>query len=99
MTQNVPGLKVLVIVMGALIVAGLGVLAVTVVQRASELDLSPEYATGAIALPLGQRVRGMVADGDVLTLLVDHGDGGQSLVTLDRRSGQVLGTLTLGEAP
>jgi hypothetical protein len=98
MARNVPGLKALVIVMGALIVAGLAVLAVTVARRAGEADfgIGEGYATGAIALPDGARVIGMTGEGDAVTLLVDGLDGTQSLITIDRRTGEHLGTLELG---
>jgi hypothetical protein len=93
------GLKVLVIVMGVMIVAGLAVLGFTIIGRATDTDMvrASDYATAAVALPAGSRALAMAGEGDAVTLLVEA-RGGQSLVTIDRRTGAVLGTLTL-EAP
>lgn len=87
--------------MAVLIVAGIAVLAVTVVQRGGEADfgIGGDYATATVPLPEGSRVLDLAGDGDALTLLVEAADGAQSLVTVDRRSGQVLGTLSLGKRP
>ncbi|MGH6719819.1 MAG: hypothetical protein ACREER_10915 [Alphaproteobacteria bacterium] len=95
------GLKILVIVMAVMIAAGIAVLGITIVQRSGEADfgIADHYATATVPLPAGSRVLDMAGDGDVLTLLVEAADGGQSLVTVDRRSGTVLGTLSLAARP
>ena len=54
-----------------------------------------DYADVAIALPSGAEVMTMAGQGDVLSLLVRLDDGSQQIVTVDRRSGEVLGTLEL----
>ena len=93
------GLKLLVIVMGVLIAAGIAVLGIAIVERSDEADFGiNDYATAMIPLPAGSRVLGVTGGGDALTLLVEA-TGRQSLVTVDRRSGKVLGTLELGVAP
>ncbi|MEX2650353.1 MAG: DUF6476 family protein [Alphaproteobacteria bacterium] len=92
------GLKVLVIVMGLMIAAGLAVLGVTIVKRATDADLGAgsDYATATIALPAHARILAMTGAGDAITLLIETTDRRHALVTLDRKTGAVLGTLTLG---
>lgn len=83
--------------LGLLIVIGVGVIVAEVVRRAGDAagPSAPGFATAAVPLPPGARVIGMTGEGDALSLLVEDGDGGQSVITVDRRSGAVLGTLTL----
>ena len=87
--------------MAVMIAAGIAVLGVTIVKRSGEADfgMSRDYATAAIPLPAGSRALAMTGDGDALTLLIEAADGGQSLVTIDRATGRVLGTLTLSSEP
>lgn len=54
-----------------------------------------DFADVAVALPAGARVVSMIGEDAILTLLVQTPDGAQSILTLDRRSGEVLGTLEL----
>lgn len=82
--------------MGLMIAAGLAVLGVTIVRRATDADLGSDYATATVALPADARILAMTGEGDAITLLVETADRRQALVTLDRRTGAVLGTLTLG---
>ncbi|MFQ5985627.1 MAG: DUF6476 family protein [Alphaproteobacteria bacterium] len=93
-------LKVLVIVMGVLILVGVAVVAVTIYQRATRLggDGTAGFASGVVTLPQGARVVGMTSEGDVLSLLVEAGDGRQVVLTIDRRSGRTLGSLELAPA-
>ena len=62
---------------------------------ATAAPAATEFADVAVALPAGARVVSMIGDGGVLTLLVETPDGAQSILTLDRRSGEILGTLEL----
>ncbi len=80
-----------------LIVAGALILAVEVFRRAGGLGEPPPagFATTDVPLPAGARVIGMTGAGDALSLLVEHADGRQQIITVDRTSGAVLGTLTL----
>ena len=57
--------------------------------------VAADFADVAVALPAGARVVSMIGEGGILTLLVEKPGGAQSIVTLDRRSGEVLGTLEL----
>ncbi len=80
-----------------MIVAGAAVLAVEIFRRAGGLAGAPRdgYASAAVSVPPGARALAMSGQGDVLSLLVETPDGRQQVITLDRRSGAVLGTLTL----
>ena len=95
-TQNTRALKAVVIGLGVLIVlAAAAVVAELVRRTGSVVDSAGEYATAPVWLPPGARVIGMAGEDDALSLLVEDGDGGQRIITVDRRSGAVLGTLTL----
>jgi hypothetical protein len=48
-----------------------------------------------VALPEGARVIGMTGEGDQLSLLVEDANGGQRVMTIDRRSGALLGVITV----
>ena len=62
---------------------------------ATAAPTAADYADVAVALPAGARVVSMTGEGAILTLLVQAPGGAQSIVTLDRHSGEVLGTLEL----
>jgi len=109
MDRGLATIKAVVIGMGGLIVAITVVIVVVIIDRATDsVTAGPEpaseaavpaepasFADVAVALPAGGRVVTMTGDGDVLSLLVQAGGGTQSIVTIDRRSGQVLNTLEL----
>ena len=95
-TQTTRALKAVVIGLGVLIVlAAAAVVAELVRRTGTVVDTAGGYATAPVSLPPGARVIGMAGEDDVLSLLVEDGDGGQRIITIDRRSGAVLGTLTL----
>ncbi|MFP6743052.1 MAG: DUF6476 family protein [Alphaproteobacteria bacterium] len=97
-TQKARALKAIVIVLGVLIVAGLAVLIVVVFQRIvapSGGGSSNQPVTATVALPAGARVITMTGEDDTLSLLVEGPGGDQQVITIDRRSGAVLGTLDL----
>jgi hypothetical protein len=103
--RDPPGLralKLLVIVMGVLIVAGVGVIAVTVARRMSApaapaptAQFAPAVA-GAHTLdePEGTRIVGMAATADQLALRLEGG-GPDRVVFVDPRTGGVVGRLAL----
>ena len=62
---------------------------------ATAAPAATEFADVAVALPAGARVVSMIWQDAILTLLVQTPDGAQSILTLDRRSGEILGTLEL----
>jgi len=54
-----------------------------------------DYADVAVALPTGAAAVTMTGDGDALSLLLRLADGSQQIMTVDRRTGKLLGTLEL----
>lgn len=111
MDRGLTTIKIVVVVLGLLIVAATVVLVMAAIDQvgkpAETGDNAPaavtdgtaaspvSYADVAVALPAGSRVVSLAGTNDVLSLLVVAQDGSQSIVTLDRRSGEVLGTLEL----
>ena len=92
-------LKVLVIVMGLLIVAGFIVIAAEIARRMSTPNTgrSPAPAAGVfserIALPSGARVVSMTAAGDRLVVHVETPGGPSAAYVVDPRNGALLGTV------
>ena len=97
-TQTTRLLKAVVIVLGVMIVLGMTILAVEIFRRIGSGGDSGGLATATVPLPAGSRVLDMSGEGDALSLLVEGPDGVQRVVTVDRRTGAVLGTLTLAPA-
>src|SRR5581483_5592572 len=85
-------LKLLVSVMGALIVVGVGVLIWGVATR---LDLSRAGFEAKLALPAGAKVVDMTASGDRLVLRLVLPDAAERLLVVDIAHGKPLGTLEL----
>ncbi len=92
-------LKAVVIGLGVLIAVGVAVLVVVVFNRVIAPggggDVKDGFVTTAVALPAGARVITMTGEDDTLSLLVEGPDGGQQVITVDRRDGAILGTLDL----
>jgi hypothetical protein len=93
-------LKVLVIVMGLLIVAGFVVVAAEIARRMSTPNAARPPASGAvsgfaerIALPSGARVVSMNAVGDRLVVHVETQGGPSAAYVVDPRNGALLGTV------
>ena len=95
-------LKVLVVVMGVLIVAGVITIVVTIVQRMSDkseqkqsvaVPVAGGFDTRSVALPVGARVVSVSADGGRLFIHVEAADGRASVLVLDGASGTTIGTL------
>ncbi|MBV8392642.1 MAG: hypothetical protein JOY81_05620 [Alphaproteobacteria bacterium] len=91
-------LKVLVIVMGLLIVAGFIVIAAEIARRMSNSNAtrSPAGSTAfaeRIALPSGAQVLSMTTAGDRLVVHVEGQDGLSTAYIVDPRTGQLLGTV------
>jgi hypothetical protein len=79
-------LKVLVVVMGVMIVAGVVVLVATIAQRMNP----PKVATpAAFDEPAGTRIAQVSAAGDRVVLLL-QGGGPDRVAVLDLRTGQVI---------
>ncbi len=84
-----------VIVMGVLIVAGVGVLAVTIFNRMSLPTPMVGRAAQVLDEPAGTRMAAVSAAGDRLALLL-QGGGPDRVVLVDPRSGLVVGRVVLG---
>jgi hypothetical protein len=80
-------LKILVVVMGVLIVAGVVVLVVAVGQRMSA-GTAKLTAPALLDEPAGTHIAQVTSSGDHLTLLL-QGGGPDRIVVLDLRQGQV----------
>lgn len=96
-TQTTRLLKAIVIGLGVLILAAVGLIVYVMIDRLDDGGAGPSgyQASAAVNLPPGARVVAMTADGDIVTLLVEDADGRQQVITVDRNSGAVLGILTL----
>ena len=94
-------LKVLVVVMGVLILAGVAVLIVAIAGRLSQRGgpNGAEFDAAPIELPVGARIEaiGTGPDRAVLDLLL--ADGSRQLVVIDLATGRRLGTIPLRAAP
>ncbi|HEY6979745.1 DUF6476 family protein [Reyranella sp.] len=90
-------LKVLVVVMGLLIVAGFIVIAAEIARRMSTSNASHSPVGAAfaqrIALPSGAQVLSMNAAGDRLVVHVEDADGLSTAYVVDPRTGALLGTI------
>ena len=102
-------LKVLTGVMGALIVAGVIVIGVTIAGRMSGPAEPPAMAGTAaraaapfgdvsVAVPAGASLAGITAAGDRLVLRLRLADGRESLLVLDLATGHRLGSIALEPA-
>lgn len=78
-------LKILVVVMGVMIIAGVIVLGVTVVRRMTP----PPLAAAALNEPAGTHIAQVSAAGDRVVVLL-QGGGPDRLVVLDLRTGAVI---------
>ena len=90
-------LKVLVVVMGVLIVAGLTVVVVTVMSRMNHG--ASGFGTASLTLPKGCRLVGMVNAGDRVALRLGDGPDCQLILFVDPDSGQQTGSLALQTQP
>ena len=93
LTQNARFLKAVVIGLGVLILVAVGLIAYKVVAIA--MGGADELTTATAAVPVGSRVISMTEEDDHLSLLIEDGAGRQRVMTIDRKSGAVIGILTL----
>ena len=106
----IPILKVAVVVMGILIVAGLVVIGVKIIQKSNEAAESLSVATvdapeaapapfkvsiDQLGLDAGARLQSMDVEGERLVLRVSDGEAGDRVVIVDMNSGAVLGEIAL----
>lgn len=107
-------IKALVLFMGILIVAGLGVLGYGLSQQsddkaaATTVTASPGIVSGSgagsfgaisVTLPTGSRVEQVLVAGERVVVRVTGGADGERLVVLDPRSGAIAGSFVLAVEP
>jgi hypothetical protein len=96
--------KSLVVFMGVLILAGLGLLGYGMMQASEDLEAGkaePVRQFGDLDLgqPAGSRLGEVIPDGaGHLMITVTGGDRPDRVVVLDMRDGTVLGTVSIGAA-
>jgi hypothetical protein len=96
-------LKILVVVMGVMILAGFASLFVVIAGRVSRVALEPvssqPFAASPIELPAGARIETIGAAGDRLVLDLVLPDGNRQLLIIDLATGRRLGAIPLHTAP
>jgi hypothetical protein len=98
----VRALKILVVVMGVMILAGVTALVVVIAGRLSRGGAgasAPPFAAAPIELPAGARIETMSTGGDRLVIDLVLPDGNRRLVIIDLATGRSLGTIPLRTAP
>ena len=96
-------LKILIIVMGLVILAGSATLIVVILGRLSKSGpgtAPPQpFAAAPIELPSGARVETMSTGGDRLVVEIVLPDGNRRLVIIDLATGRQLGAIPLRTLP
>jgi hypothetical protein len=102
-------LKVLVVVMGVMLVAGVVVLAVAIANRiayrhAHPTPIAPMIAARhgehhTVVLPAGARILGITGDGGRMILRLGLADGSEAAWLIDWRTGARLATIDLRATP
>ena len=87
-------LKVLVVVMGVMIVAGVVALGVVMTQRLSDASRSGPMQPAVLDEPAGTRISGAAALADRVVIQL-QGGGPDRVVVVDLRSGKVVGQVGL----
>jgi hypothetical protein len=92
-------LRVLVVVMGVMIVAGIAVLAATIVGRVTKPRPAASVSPPPLDLPHGARIETIGVGPDRVVLAIARPDGGRELVVLDLASGRKLMAVPLRDSP
>jgi uncharacterized protein DUF6476 len=96
-------LKILVVVMGVMILAGFATLLAVIAGRlsrgVSETASSQSFAASPIEIPAGARIETLGAGGDRLVLDLVLPDGNRQLIIIDLATGRRLGAIPLRTAP
>jgi hypothetical protein len=96
----VRALKILVVVMGVMLVAGVAILVATIAMRTSQPRLGEgPLSTSPIELPAGAHIEAMSIGGDRLVIAIVLPDGNRQLHVLDLVRGRTLGVIPLRTAP
>jgi len=95
------GLKILVIVLGVMLVAGAAVLAAAIALRLAQRTTPPTRALVAppIFMPHGSKIETMAVGTDRIVLQVDLVDGSVQLVVIDLATGKEMEVVPLKEQP
>lgn len=95
------GLKILVILMGVLILAGVGVLGALIAGKMVKpaAPVTAAFSAPPLDLPAGARIETMAAGGDRIVLDLVLADGSRELVVVDLKNGKKLGTIPLHQGP
>lgn len=100
------GLKILVVVMGVLLVAGTGALVAAIIYRVNHRTAAPQQAAlpapagrgfgrAVIDLPAGAKVLSVDGSGERLVIRLALAEGGEAVILVDPRTGARLGTIEL----
>ena len=92
------GLKILVIVMAVMLLAGFATLIVVIAGRLSHRG-APAFAAAPIELPAGGRIETIGAGSDRLVLEILLPDGNRRLIIIDPATGRLLGAIPLRIVP
>ena len=87
-------LKVAVVVMGVMILAGTTTLVVVIARRVGSAPVLPASVAASLDEPVGTRIAGIAAVGDRLAVQL-QGGGPDRIVLIDPRSGVVVGRVGL----
>ncbi len=88
-------IKTVVIGLGAAIVLLTGLLVIGILDRVGGTSGGDGFRDVAVALPPGARVMSVSSDAATLVMLLDLPSGSQAVITVDRETGEILGTLEL----
>jgi len=95
--------KILVVVMGVMILAGVAILIIVIAgrlpSRHAAATASQPFAAAPIELPAGARIESMGVATDRLVLNLVLPDGNRQLVLIDLATGRRLGIIPLRIAP
>jgi hypothetical protein len=99
--MNIRTLKILVIAMGVILVAGVLALVVAIAARLSHRapPAVAAFTAPPLFLPHGSKIETIVTGADRIVLQVDLVDGSVELVVIDLATGRETGTIPLREAP
>ncbi len=95
-------LKILVVVMGVMIVAGVAVLVAVIIGRAAKPGGGGgvrDFAAPAITIPPDARIEAIGTGTDRVVVALVLADGSRQLVIIELASGRKLGTIALQPEP
>ncbi len=95
-------LKLLVVIMGVLIVAGVITIGVTIYNRmtsGASQSAAGNFGTVSAGIPAGHEIHGITAAGESLYIHLRASDGSASVLVIDGRTGRQRGRITLEPHP